>query len=262
MKSNRMILFLLLGALISGGLAVYFTNSYIDRKELAYRQQLDKEYEAEKIVVATRDLKVGTVIDGSTVAMRDIPATFVHRAAIRPDQFDSVVGKKLVIPLGSGEPLLPEHVTVAQADAFSSLIKEGDRAVTIEVDRVSSVSGLLVPGDYVDLLVSTDGVGDESMTLPVLHNVKILATGHKTGLELVDDGMPSPYQTVTLSLSPEQSAKIIHARRIGTISAVLRNPGDKEVAYEGKITKTSLVGKRKKEEPKVLGGIEIILGGQ
>src|SRR3546814_3073826 len=42
---------------------------------------------------------------------------------------------------------------------FSSLLKNNEVAITISIDQVRGVAGLLVPGDFVNMLVAVSGSG-------------------------------------------------------------------------------------------------------
>ncbi len=109
---------------------------------------------------------------------------------------------------------------------FSARVEAGRRAITVAVDEISSISGLLEPGDTVDLLVSAEQKG-RKQTFPFLEGVQVLATGQRS----VDDpksGTRRQYSTVTLDTTPEQARHVIVAREVGKITALLRNPQDRQ----------------------------------
>src|SRR3546814_15321073 len=62
---------------------------------------------------------------------------------------------------------------------FSNRLGQGRRAITMPVDVINSVSGLLEPGDLIDLYVSFE-YRRKRITAPLLQGVMVLATGGST----------------------------------------------------------------------------------
>src|SRR5690606_40878568 len=99
----------------------------------------------------------------------------------------------------------------------------GRRAIALPVDQINSVSGLLQPGDLIDLYVSFE-YQRRQVTAPLLQGVLVLATGRSTRL---DDGTEgAAFSTVTLDAAPEDVVKLVAARQGGRITAILRHPDD------------------------------------
>ena len=122
-------------------------------------------------------------------------------------------------------------------DGLTRLIQPGYRAVSIAVDQTASVSGLVQPNNYVDLIGTfkfPDLRGDTSLdtiTLTILQKVRVIATGTDYGIQ---DGKRAPrgYSTVTLELSPKEVEMIIFASQKGRIQMSLRNYEDAAVATD------------------------------
>ena len=122
-------------------------------------------------------------------------------------------------------------------DGLTRLIQPGYRAVSIAVDQTASVSGLVQPNNYVDLIGTfkfPDLRGDTSLdtiTLTILQKVRVIATGTDYGIQ---DGKRAPrgYSTVTLELSPKEVEMIIFATQKGRIQMSLRNYEDAAVARD------------------------------
>jgi len=262
MAVNKATAVLLLGAIASGGGAAYFTDDYINNRVKSEEERLSSKYKPVKIVVAKSNLRIGDVLSYENLAIREMPNSYIHAAAVRSENADSVVGKRVMQSLNAGESLLSNFLASKTNSGFSNLIEKDQRGLTFPVDIVSSMSGLLRPGDKIDLMVTLrDG---KVVTLPLLKNVSILATGG-----IVDDegriSENGTYQTITISVSPVNAAKITHARDIGSVTVVLRSGKDEGKAAAGnelseQITINNLLGKTKnksKRYPKV----DIIVGG-
>jgi len=119
---------------------------------------------------------------------------------------------------------------------------------------------MLEPGDSIDLVVTIDKDG-KKRTFPMMQNVLVMATGSRS----VDDpasGERRSYSTVTIDTTPQQAQSIIVARDAGKITALLRNPGDKQVVGNASVDLASLMGPAK---PAAGGparrGVPVLYGG-
>jgi pilus assembly protein CpaB len=177
-------------------------------------------------VVAAYDLPVGTRLAPEHFALRALPAAHVSSDSVPPERFTELNGTVLRAPLRAGDLILPVHAVAQVQTAFSSHLSAGRRAITMPVDAINSVSGLLQPGDLIDLYVSFE-YQRRRMTAPLLQGVLVLATDANT--QYVNERAGSrggQYTTVTLDAAPEDAVKLVAARQSGTITAVLRPPHD------------------------------------
>ncbi|QOY94472.1 Flp pilus assembly protein CpaB [Massilia sp. UMI-21] len=179
------------------------------------------------VVVAKVDIPKGEKLSSATAAVRHIPIEFAHSGAITPDQFDRVEGQVIAHPLRSGEMILWGLMESQKAPTFSARVGPGRRAITVAVDEINSISGMLEPGDTIDLIATVDR-GGRPATFPLLQSVMVMATGQRS----VDDattGDRRHFSTVTLDTTPQQAQNLIVAREVGKLTALLRNPQDKQV---------------------------------
>ena len=178
------------------------------------------------LVVAKRELKRGDRLSTENVAVRAIPRDYAHSSAIAPGDFERLEGQVLAFPVKAGEMVLWSLIEGKKVPTFSARVEAGHRAVTVPVDEINSMSGLLEPGDIIDLVASFDRKGKKT-TFPLLQGVQVMATGQRS----VDDpksGERRQYSTVTLEATPEQARQVIVAREVGRVTALLRNPQDKQ----------------------------------
>ncbi len=175
-------------------------------------------------LVAAGDLSAGTRLGVEQLAVREVPVPWLSAEALLPSDFPAVEHATLQHPLRAGEALLWAHV-VAPPERFSAQLTTGRRAVTIPVDDINSVSGMMQPGDRIDLYVTFDMRG-ERVTAPLLQRMKVLATGRQTDDDPLALASPSRFATVTLEATPDEAVKLIAARQQGTISAMLRHDTD------------------------------------
>ncbi len=257
MNLSKSIVLMLVLALVTGGIAAYLSDRYIADQVAEHRQQLDARYEPVKVVVASRDLFPGTVISSDTVSLRAVPKGYIHQDALRPDEFSAVAGLTLAHPLKAGETVLRSHLSSQRGGHFAGLIEDGKRALTLSVDDISSVSGMLQPNDRVDILMTTRD-GKDPLTFPLIEDVLVLATGVKTDA-YGEDGVVSTYNTATVLVGPKDSARLVHASSVGKLTFVLRG-GDllNEESFPAKVTRASLLGTGEQDKP--AHKVEIIVG--
>lgn len=176
-----------------------------------------------QVVAAKQDIKENTIITGAMLEMIEIPAGAVHVQTIKePKQAE---GKVAAANLAAGEVLLANHISdqIEEALYVSKKIKEGYRAVSLGVNLVQSVTNLIEPEDYVDLVyLETDKETGEMIPSLILEKVRVLAIGRRmvqadTGTEYVE------YAAVTLEVKPEDGVKVIYADERGTVSLMLHS---------------------------------------
>lgn len=174
-------------------------------------------------IVAAQSLAAGTRLEAEHLAVREFPAHLVPSRSLPPESFMALQGGVLREPVSSGDPILPIHAITAHTSAFSSQIAMGRRAITLPVDRINAVSGLLQPGDLIDLYVTFE-YQRRMVTAPLLQGVLVLATDTRTRDDIVSGGHEdhTSYSTVTLDAAPEEAVKLVAARQSGTLTAVLR----------------------------------------
>jgi len=153
--------------------------------------------------------------------------------------------------------------TVTRGGAyFSGTLKPGRRALTIEVDEISSISGMLRAGDKIDILVTAKqpkkiGIvaATDDMTFPLLSNLSVLATGQA---QRGSGNATVTYTHITLDVTPDEANSIIAAKTGGKMTAVLRSPTD-ELPNNSQIkTMANVVPSAQAGEPKL---VEYLVGG-
>lgn len=217
-------------ALLAGLIAAWSAKQYISERVNLIEEQ-SRQPQASRIVAA-ENLIAGTVLNSAHLALRDFPRALVASDSLSASQLNLIEGATLKTDLMAGDLVLPAHVQKYQKSAFSSQLAYGRRAITMPVDAINSVSGLLKPGDLIDLYVSFE-YQKRRITAPLMQGVLVLATGSETGQNIKEflsehnSDYSASYSTVTLDTAPQDAVKLVAARNHGTITSVLRNPKDK-----------------------------------
>ncbi len=225
-------------ALTMGLLAALVARNYLSNEMAAIESR--RKGEMVNVVVAKGKMKKGDVISSATVAVRSVLLEYAHSNALMPNQFDTFDGKVLAYGANSGEMILWGMLEAKKTPTFSARVEAGRRAITVPVDEINSISGLLEPGDLIDLIV-TVSQRDKKFTFPLLQSVRVMATGQRSA----DDpksGERRQYSTVTLDATPKQAQNVIVAREAGKITALLRNPNDKQEFRGGNNDLSDMLG--------------------
>lgn len=225
-------------ALLIGLVTAFVARDYLRRQIAALEAGAARKSTA--LLVAKNDLAAGDVLSVDSVAVRQIPRDYAHSNAITPDDFERIEGQSVERALKSGDTLLWSLMQTRKAPTFSSRIEVGRRAITVQVDEINSISGLLEPGDAIDLMLTLEHNGKKT-TFALLQNVAVMATGQR----VADDpksGERRQYSTVTLDTTREQAQSLIIAREAGKITALLRNPKDSQVLAGDSAAMAALLG--------------------
>ncbi|MBV9573937.1 MAG: Flp pilus assembly protein CpaB, partial [Acidobacteriales bacterium] len=161
---------------------------------------------SEDVVVAADDIPVGSKVSERDLKVvrfpaGDLPPRFFHQKA-------QVAGRGAILPIAKGEFVLPGSLAGENAGSgLPALIPPGMRAVSVRVNDMTSVSGFVLPGTRVDvLLTGNPGGSGEQQTTTVLENVAVIATGQR--LERDSAGEPQSAPVVTLLVSPDDAQKL------------------------------------------------------
>ena len=207
--------------------------------------------EAGDPVVVTRDL----IPSGTELVATMLEVIEVQKDAAPDGAFSEVegaVGRVTRLPLARGEPVLASKLVGADAETREGLaysIPRGTRAVAVGFSEVLGAGGLLVPGDHVDVLISTNiasmyGPGevlpeDEDPNHPLvftlLQDVLVLAIGQTfteppsppypgqvPTTQRLDDPQVEDAGTITLAVTAEQAQILFLAAERGKLGFALR----------------------------------------
>jgi pilus assembly protein CpaB len=205
-----------------------------------------------KVVVAAMDIDLGSRINPQMLTAIDWPQGSVPSGAFgdTKDLQDRVVKTSIQ----RGEAILDAKLApVGSAGGMSAVITNGKRAITVRVNDVVGVAGFALPGNYVDVMISTkvDDVTkkegqQKEISKTVLEHVLVLAVAQEAGR---DSTKPQVVNAVTLEVSLEDAEKLDLARNIGSLSLVLRNQMDNAPIKTAGSTKTALLALKEVATP-------------
>ena len=229
---------ILIISVVIGMLAALFTKQYLnvkDREVAKVIADFRKSQRMINIVVVKRDLPAGTVLQHTDLGVNSVPESAVRGHAVLSEDAQFLFGRKTMRLL---EHLAPVFWSDLEGGAPGSRGMADDipnqmRALSINVSGSASVSGMVRPNDRVDVLgtfsfpSARNPLELELVTLTVLQNVTILATGRETAKTFSATSRSGAYSTVTLSVTPREAEMLVFAEQIkGRLVLALRNTSD------------------------------------
>jgi pilus assembly protein CpaB len=187
------------------------------------------------ILVATRQLPVGTIIGPDSFRFQPWPKELVEKAYFVKEKTDvnTLVGTVVRYPITAGQPLTQGALVHPDDRGFlAAALGPGMRAVTVKVSQEQGVAGFVFPGDRVDVLLAQTIEVKEGSAYPddqiftaetIVRNVRVLATDQRYNAE--DETGKTPVNTfgsVTLEATPELAERIAVAQSMGKLSLALR----------------------------------------
>src|SRR5437764_742133 len=199
---------------------------------LLYRLLLNRPQSAKaapamtQIVLATRDIEVGTVLKEEDVKLSDWPGSVPTGASAKTQD---VVGRGVITPIFAREPVIESRMAPKGAGGgLASMIPPGMRAVAVRVNEVVGVAGFVVPGMRVDVHISGNSPAIDShlgvVTRTLLQNLEVLSAGQDFKKDA--EGKPVIVQVVNMLVTPEQAEQLSLASSNTSIQLILRNPLD------------------------------------
>ncbi len=238
---NRRVLILVVAVALAG-LTAFLTFQYANSAD----ERAFKNAQLVSVYLVKKDIPKGfpgeKALDEGYIARDSIPRKFFPAKAITNVQ--ALRGQVALAPLSAGVPVVEGSFVeprLAQ-ESFAQRLDKGMQAVTLAVSDVQGVARLVVPGDHVNLMLTTDKQGapgaagaGEKETAFVLQNVEVLAVGSSTALQpgeaavqaqnlqagqakTVDSGL------MTFAVPGLDAERVVNASEVGSIHLTLVPP--------------------------------------
>ncbi|OGV79938.1 MAG: Flp pilus assembly protein CpaB [Lentisphaerae bacterium RIFOXYB12_FULL_60_10] len=232
-------------SIVTGLAAFLLTLQYLAAKErelIRIKQELYSGARQIWVVGASGDLPGGSVIQKKDVGRIQVLEKDVSDRVIRLEDAAQILGKKTLLPLAARKPILWSDIEggAVGSRGLSRTIQPGLRAISLAVGGAQAVSSMVAPGDRVDVigtftLPSKTIAGElETVTLTVLQDVSVLATGQQLADQFIERSRSpamSGYSTVTLEVTPKEVELLVFAQQNkGRLTLSLRNRSD--VSFE------------------------------
>jgi pilus assembly protein CpaB len=223
MRLNSIIL--AVTALLFAGGAVLLARSMVATRAAAPAAEAIQAKRA--VLVAHEMLPMGRLVKPTDLIWQiwpegDLSAGYIVRGTHEPADFAGWVVRS---PIGAGEPITGDKLVAPGDRGFLAAVLRPDmRAVSIAVDATSGISGLVFPGDQVDILLThvlpADQNKQHKATETILRDVRVIAIDQKTSSKPDE---PTVVRDVTVEVTPKQSETIAVTNAMGKLSLSLRS---------------------------------------
>lgn len=245
-------LLMLLVALIMGGIAVVLVQSLLKQQEGG--QVAVQTVKTKPVLVAASDLQVGSRLDATALSIVDWPEGSAPEHAYTTKELalgaDPAKAPVVLKEIRKGEAVLPYKLSPEGArPLLTPKIPPEMRAMTIAVNEIKGVAGFILPGDKVDVVLTSQQLSpakDEPITLLLEQSLMVLGVDQQSSEEKDE---PVVVNAVTLLVTPEIGKRLTLAQTVGDLTLLLRNEGDTSEADAAVITLANLRGQEPIAEP-------------
>ncbi len=180
------------------------------------------------VLTAARPLRAGTLLKPEDLATEqrapnDVPAgARIDSGSARGDLLGAMIRRNLT----KGDALLlADALNPGDRGFLAAVLGPGMRAVTVGVDAVSGLAGLVWPGDRVDLILTQSQDGSNVPPArrisgeTVLHDGRVLAIDRQLMQGATSESPETAVaRTVTLEVTPAEAERVAVAVRLGHLS--------------------------------------------
>ena len=241
-------------AIACGILAILLLNVYLRRREAEIWDRVKQAQQKNQpaavaperigvVLLAKSDIAPQTPITPADLSIKEIPVKYIQPGAVT--SLAEVIGQISTMPIAAGEQILRTKLLPPGkiGKSLSEITPKGKRAITVTVDNISSIAGLLKPGDYVDVsALLTPPIGSKwpetrektSRLVLLFQGIEVLAVGSEVIASTEGEGQEGKKVvktkkaagTVTLALDPQEAILLSFVQEHSKIKLALRGSED------------------------------------
>lgn len=278
---------LLFATLIAAGVAV-LAYYYLQQREQTMRAELAASSQKKitpkvNVVVPNADVEANTVLNGARFVSRPVEDDLVYPDTLLAKDFQSLQGLRLARPVLRGRPVRMSDLQQPEVNDVASILPQGTRAMTIDIDNLNSIAQTLRPNHRVDIFLISrapkaerqQGQDDKSLEQASLfmQDMVVLATGREfqdvsnpvldptrmTRPGKVEGTRENSFDSITLLVKPQEAAKLMVGQRMGSFRVVLRGRNDRDALALRTLRARDLMPASARGRD---AGIEFIVGGR
>jgi len=231
----RRIVVLLIALVAAGGTAMYARSWVASQQAVQTVVAPAAKEEVHEVLVADSDLPAGSFVKPQHLRWQrwptdDVPETYVLKGVRSQDE---MIGAVVRNRIAAGEPIVDGAVVKPGERGFlAAVLSPGMRAVSVPINATSSNSGLIFPGDRVDLILTQSLVDSQSdggmrrVSETVMRDVRIIAMGTETNDDPREGQSNERAKTATLEVTPRQAEEVTLLTELGKLSLSLRSLAD------------------------------------
>lgn len=224
---TRDVIGLILALILAAGVA-YLTRIFLIKQEAPKQTVVVQQTHKIKVLIAAKTLPSGSKIKPGDLTWQEWPEKGLQQTYITDEtlKIESLMGTVVRYHITQGEPIIASNlIKPGEKGILAAILSPGKRAISIDVTPASSNSGLIMPGDFVDVIMSTfvagGGVQQQVKTQTILSNVKVVAID--TDLSPPSEKPKNSPHVATLELTPAQAEILMAGAKEGMLSLSLHS---------------------------------------
>ena len=225
---------LLLLAVLTAGVTALLVKGFLETERTAQLEMPPEEESLPEkqtfVLVSEGELLPGDEISPADISLQLWPEDmlsndFIVSESSNSDVTDEFMGAIARIKIPAGIPLRYDMVFKrSEAGILTGILSPGMRAVSVAIQPETGASGFILPGDYVDVIVTYDfeTLDDEvrQAAETILEKVRVVAVDQElTG----EDEEAIDAATITLEVTPKGAETISLGSSVGQIHLSLRS---------------------------------------
>lgn len=226
-------------ALVFGVIAVFIAQVWLANQANRQVEAAPPQVPSRTVVVAKQPLRYGTELGAAMLQEMPWPSDAIPAGAF--SKIDDVLkgGRRVVLTaIEAHEPVLTLKITgPGERATLSALVKPGMKAVTVRVNDVEGVGGFVLPGEFVDVVLTRTIDKGQATTEVVLQNRRVLAVDQNADERAIKATVA---KSVTLEVDTVEAQKVWLASTVGSLSLLLRKAGETAQVRTRKITLSDL----------------------
>lgn len=222
---NKQRIVLISIAIVAALIAVMMIRGYLEQQRaLIEKREKDRLAQVQanltSVLIANKDIPAGTLITPDSLETSLIPNEFIQPKAVT--SLDRIAGMTTIASILKGEQITQSKLAWPEQqkkeDSLGGKIPIGKRAITVSVDNISSLLGMIKPGNYVDVIAMIpvptkmpDGKQtNQPVAVPLFQNVLVLAVGQQTSpVSYVPSAEAGRYKKEEVKATPSLSSPLI-----------------------------------------------------
>jgi len=219
---RRSSIFMLIAAVMLGLVAVLFARSFVVKGPSGPSAPAIRTVAA---VVATADIPFGQKITPDKVKVVDFPADTLPAGTFQRIQDLATDDGRVAMRQISANELVTVTAVSDKSNRLSTakLLNANMRAVSVPLTEVTGVSGMVFPGDMVDVFVTQSPEDAKAYAELLAQSVRVLSVGQDMN---VGKDKPEVVKSAVIEVTPLQAQKIALGQQVGQIMVALRKFND------------------------------------
>jgi len=229
---NRKQILIIAGAVVAGIIAVVLTSNYVKNSIEDKTAALAEKYDAQQKEMAAQ---LQQRSDQQMAALaQELQRTKDQEAADMQKQMAALQASQQAAQQAAQQAqMAAQQVKKVRKPSLALKTPVGKRAVTVKIDSLAAVGGLLNAGDFVDVIaelnVPAQDTDKKTVTAMIFQGLQVLAVNtNEDDPGAYDDQQAATDLKITVAVDPQEAGLLAFANKNGNLELALRSPDDTE----------------------------------